>query len=88
MTAEIALLNRESIALAADSAVTLNDESGQKIFTSANKIFTLSKYHPIGIMVYGNANYMHIPWETIIKFIVNIWVIKNSKLFEDMQKIL
>lgn len=67
MTAEIALLNRESIALAADSAVTLNDESGQKIFTSANKIFTLSKYHPIGIMVYGNANYMHIPWETIIK---------------------
>lgn len=67
MTAEIAVMNREAIALAADSAVTLREEQGQKIFTSANKIFTLSKYHPVGIMVYGSASFMNVPWETIIK---------------------
>ena len=51
MTAEIAILNREAVALAADSAVTMIGSSGEKIFTSANKLFTLSKYHPVGIIV-------------------------------------
>jgi hypothetical protein len=67
MTAEIALLNSEAVAIAADSAATVRDESGQKIFSSANKIFALSRYHPVGIMIYGNATFMSVPWETIIK---------------------
>lgn len=67
MTAEIAIMNKEAIALASDSAVTVRGEPEQKIFTSANKLFTLSKYHPVGIMLYGNAALMGIPWETIIK---------------------
>ena len=67
MTAEIAIMNKEAIALASDSAVTMLGESRQKIFTSANKLFALSKYHPVGIMVYGNAIFMDVPWETIIK---------------------
>ncbi|MBW2616431.1 MAG: hypothetical protein JRD02_09695 [Deltaproteobacteria bacterium] len=67
MTAEIAIMNKEAIALASDSAVTIRAEPEQKIFTSANKLFTLSKYYPIGIMLYGNATLMGIPWETIIK---------------------
>lgn len=67
MTAEIAIMNKEAIALAADSAVTMAKKKGQKIFTSANKLFTLSKYYPVGMMVYGNASLMGIPWETIIK---------------------
>ena len=67
MTAEIAIMNKEAIALAADSAVTMTGISGQKIFISANKLFTLSKYNPVGIMVYGNALFMGIPWENIIK---------------------
>lgn len=67
MTVEIAVMNKEAIALAADSAVTMTGESGQKIFTSANKLFTLSKYHPIGVMVYGSAIFMGVPWEVIIK---------------------
>ena len=63
MTAEIAILNQEAVALAADSAVT-----GPKIFTSANKIFSLSKYHPVGVMVYNSAQFIGgVPWETIIK---------------------
>lgn len=63
MTAEISIMNREAIALATDSAVT----SSPKIFNSANKLFCLSKYHPVGIMIYGSAILMDIPWETIIK---------------------
>lgn len=67
MTAEIAIMNKTAIALAADSAVTIEQEKGQKIFYTVNKLFTLSKYHPVGVMVYGNANFMDVPWESIIK---------------------
>jgi hypothetical protein len=67
MTAEIAILNREAVAMAADSAATMSVGSGQKILSSANKVFALSKYRPVGIMIYGSALFMGIPWETIIK---------------------
>jgi hypothetical protein len=40
MTAEIAIMNKEAIALASDSAVTMIGKPGQKIFTSANKLFS------------------------------------------------
>jgi len=71
MTAEIAIINKEAIALASDSAVTMIGKENQKIFTSANKLFTLSKYHPVGIMIYGSAIFMDVPWETIIKVFRN-----------------
>jgi hypothetical protein len=64
MTAEIAVMNKVGIALAADSAVTI---AGKKVYNSANKLFTLSKYHPVGILVYGSAEFNEIPWEVIIK---------------------
>jgi hypothetical protein len=67
MTAEIAVMNRQAIALAADSAVTVNYPNGQKIYNSVNKLFMLSKYAPVGIMVYGVADLTGVPWETIIK---------------------
>lgn len=67
MTAEIAIFNREAIALAADSAVTMSIGNDRKIKTSAHKIFTLSKCAPVGIMIYNNANILHVPWEVIIK---------------------
>jgi ribosomal protein S17E len=83
MTAEIAIMNKEAIALASDSAVTIRAEPEQKIFTSANKLFTLSKYHPVGIMLYGNATLMGIPWETIIKiYRKNLGKTKFEKLEE------
>ena len=59
MTAEIALLNPHGVALAADSAVTIGS---QKIINSAIKLFALSKTEPVGIMIYGNANLLHIPF--------------------------
>lgn len=67
MTAEIAIMNKTAIALAADSAVTIEQEKGHKIFNTVNKLFALSKYQPVGIMVYGSANFMDVPWESIIK---------------------
>ncbi len=39
MTAEIAILNTQAVALAADSAVTLTTADGQKIFTSAGSFW-------------------------------------------------
>ena len=67
MTTEVAVMNQTGVALAADSAVTLRSDRGPKIFSSADKIFALSLYEPIGIMVYGAATIMQVPWETIIK---------------------
>lgn len=63
MTAEIAVMNQSAVALAADSAAT---RSQAKIFT-ANKIFALSKYRPVAVMIYGSSACMNVPWETIIK---------------------
>jgi hypothetical protein len=65
MTAEICLMNTIGVAMAADSAVTIG--SGRKIYNTANKLFSLSKHHPVGVMIFGNANYLRVPWETIIK---------------------
>ena len=70
MTAEIAVMNQEAVALAADSAVTIVDGENEeitKIFTSANKLFSLSQHHPLGIMFYGNTRLGDVPWETVIK---------------------
>jgi hypothetical protein len=67
MTAEIAIMNKHGVALAADSKVTISSSLGQKTFDTVNKVFTLSKVHPVGIMVFGNAEFMRYPWETIVK---------------------
>jgi len=66
VTAEIAIMNKRAIALAADSTVTIMSKDKAKFYNSANKLFMLSKYQPIGIMIYNNAEFMGIPWETIM----------------------
>jgi hypothetical protein len=86
MTAEVAVMNKQAIALAADSAVTFGREREQKIFTSASKIFTLSKYQPVGVMIYGSANLMEVPWETIIKVYRNNLDQKTFKTIGDYAK--
>lgn len=65
MTAEIGLLNKSAVVLAADSAVTIT--KANKIFNNANKIFKLDNGIPIGFMIYNNSHWMGIPLETIIK---------------------
>jgi len=66
VTAEIAVLNRMGIALAADSAVTIGGTQN-KIYSSVDKLFQLSDSAPVGIMVYGSADIAFMPWEVIIK---------------------
>jgi hypothetical protein len=67
MTAEIAVMNKGAIALAADSKVTVTTGGVTKTYDTVSKLFTLSKVAPIGIMIYGSAEFMGYPWETIIK---------------------
>ena len=71
MTAEIAIMNKSAVALAADSAVTFNVNGEKKVYETVNKVFSLSKYHPVGLMVYGNAEFMGIDWETLVKIYRN-----------------
>ncbi len=64
MSCEVAVMNKRGVALAADSAVTLG---GQKIYHTAEKLFQLSSGAPIGILTYGSADIMGVPWETVVK---------------------
>ena len=67
MTAEVVVMNRGGVALAADSAVTIQVGDSSKVRDSAVKLFMLSKYRPVGVMVYQNSSLLGVPWETIIK---------------------
>lgn len=64
MTAEIGIINQRGLALAADSAVTLGTNL---TLNNATKLFSLGDNHYIGMMIYGNAEFMGIPWEVLIK---------------------
>lgn len=65
MTTEVAILNREAVALAADSAVTLVGLEDLKIY-NINKLFSLSSIAPVAVMIYGSADFGTVPWETIV----------------------
>lgn len=67
MTAIVGIMNRQGISFAADSAATLTLSTTHKISNHANKIFELSRCNPIGIALYGNMDFMRLPWEEIIK---------------------
>ena len=68
MTAEIAILNKSAIAIAADSAVTISTgDSQEKIFDSADKLFELSDHDPIGVMVYNTMDFMGTPLGVLVK---------------------
>jgi hypothetical protein len=67
LTAEIAILNRTAVALAADSLVTLSSQRGRKTYDSAEKIFELSRSQPIGLMIYNNAQHLNAPLEVVVR---------------------
>ncbi len=67
MTAIVGTINRRGVAFAADSAATHIISSKHKITNHANKIYELSKYHPIGIALCGNLDFLGLPWEEIFK---------------------
>ena len=69
MTAIVGIINRNGAAFAADSAAThiLSADKKNKITKHANKIFELSKFHPVGVAICGNLSFMGMLWEDIIK---------------------
>ncbi len=81
MTAEVGILNQNGVALAADSAVTITTDKDVKVFNSVNKLFRLSRKHPVGIMIYGSASILGVPWEVIIKLYRSQL---DDKKFEDL----
>ena len=60
-------MNRIGVALAADSAVDTGVGESSKIRESGLKLFMLSKYRPVAVMVYNSSLLLGVPWETIIK---------------------
>jgi len=67
MTAIVGTINKRGVAFAADSAATHSVSSKHKITNHANKIFELSKYHPVGVCICGNLDFLGLPWEEVFK---------------------
>ena len=68
VTAEIAIINKSAVALAADSAVTISAGlKEEKIFDSADKLFELCDHNPIGIMIYNGMSFAQTPIPSLIK---------------------
>lgn len=68
MTAVAGILNRQGVALAADSAVTRTRWNGNtKCTKNGNKMIRLSHAVPISVMVTGNADFLQVPWDLIIR---------------------
>ena len=68
MTAEIVLMNKMGVAIAADSAVTISTRNGRKVINTGSKIYPIAN-HNIAVMTFGNAEFHGIPWEVI----ANMW---------------
>jgi ATP-dependent protease HslVU (ClpYQ) peptidase subunit len=64
MTAEVAIINRQGIALAADSAVTIGRD---RVWKHANKLFSAGPRNDIGVMIYNTGDFIGIPWEIVVK---------------------
>ena len=68
MTAEVAILNKLGVALAADSAVTISEGTdSRKVFNTADKLFQLSRKQSIACMVFSNLQFMQAPLQVLIK---------------------
>lgn len=71
MTAEVIIMNKNAVAIAADSASTLNVNGKDKISNDANKLFKASLNQPIAAVIYNSSQINNIPWELIIKSFKN-----------------
>lgn len=65
MTAIVGILNKRAAVMAADSAVTVSNSKGVKVYNTATKIFSLSDENPIGVMIFNSVEFMGTPWDLI-----------------------
>lgn len=81
LTAEILIMNKSTVALAADSAVTIKSRDNVKIFNSVNKLFALQDDIPVGIMIYNSATINGVGWEQLFKeYKIN----RGNKVFDHL----
>ena len=73
MTAIVGILNKRAAVMAADSAITVSNDKGVKVYNTATKIFKLSDEHPIGVMIYDNVEFMGTPWDLIFNLYRKEW---------------
>ena len=90
VTAEIAIMNRFGVALAADSAATVsywqNGERLTRYLKGANKIFNISTSHPVGAMIYDAGSLQGMPWEIVLKAYRDSAASKANDLLEGYAK--
>jgi len=69
MTAEVCLMNRLAVVIAADSALTVTQctdrGAEQRYFKGSNKIFQLSDHQPVGLMIFNSSDILRVPWEIV-----------------------
>lgn len=81
MTSEVAVMNRLGVALASDSAASVRIRNRTKLY-HADKLFMLSKTHPVGVMVNNCSSLVGVPWETIVKAFRNYL---GTRSFDSLQ---
>ena len=71
MTSVVGILNKQGAAIAADSAVTRgrfkDGQKRQKVTKNGNKMIRLCEAVPVAVMVTGNGDYLHTPWDVIAR---------------------
>lgn len=65
MTAQVAVLNTNGIALASDSAVTITGGGQSRSYQSADKIFPIRGV-PLAVLHSGNAALWGVPWQLLV----------------------
>lgn len=66
MTSVVGILNKNGVAIAADSAVT-RTRYITKFTKNGNKMVRLCEAIPVAVMITGNADYLQTPWDVIIR---------------------
>lgn len=70
MTSVVGILNKQGLAIAADSAVTRTRNSGrpeEKVTKNGNKMIRMSNDDPIAVMITGGADFLGVPWDVIVR---------------------
>lgn len=67
MTAEALVMNKNGIAIAADSAIAVATGAAPRMFNTTDKLFKLTADAPVAVMIYGSSEFMHLPWDVLIE---------------------
>lgn len=66
MTAQVAVLNTQGVALASDSAVTITGGAVPRTYQSADKIFPIQG-EPVAVLHSGTASFWGVPWQVLVE---------------------